>query len=164
VQVEAVGRAERRALHQQAVEDHRERERQHGEEDVAVAREEQAERERHHRAGRDARADHHEAVEDARARAEQRRGVRAEAEVEPLSERHEPGAHQQHQPEHHQALGEREREQEHEPLRRDRRGREEARADDRERDRRPVAAHILRASGAAKSPFGRAISTSAITR
>ena len=131
-----------------AVEDHREGERQHREEDVAVARQQQAED------GGDGRRGSVPASSISAASArppqcpEQRGGVGAEAEVEALAERHEPGAHQQQEPEHDDALGEREREQENQPLRRDQAAASAAHAE-RPRGRRVVrsAAHILRASG-----------------
>jgi hypothetical protein len=106
VQVEAIGAAERGALDERPVEDHGEGEREHGEEDLTVAREQQPEDggERCRAGGAD--HDHQRGVAEPRAVREQRRGVGAEPEVEALAERHQPGAHEQHQPQHDQALGE----------------------------------------------------------
>ena len=161
MQVESVGAAERGALHEQAVEDHGERQRQHGEEDVAVTGQQQAEQRRDHRRAEGAGNQHRSRVGDVPVVREQRRGIGADAEVETLSERYEPGAHQHQQAQHNHALGQHQHGHEHQPLRRQQSQR--AQPGDGSGGSSDGDPHILRASCAANSPLGRAISTSAIT-
>ena len=163
--VEAVGRPERRRLDQEPVEDHRERQAEHGEEDGPVAGEQHAE-ERRERGRRDRAEQHHRdrvlEVEDVRGQAG---GVGADGVVEPLAERDEAGAHEQQQAEDDEPLPERDRDEEAGPARQQRAGDQR----DRERGGEPDVgaaqrAHIFLASAATKSPRGRNASTSAITR
>ena len=99
--VEAVGGAERLALHEQAVENHGEREAEQPEEDAAVAREQETEHERRRRRHRAADQHLDEDVRDAEEAAEGAGGVGAEAVEERLAEGNEPRAQQEQQAQHH---------------------------------------------------------------
>ena len=160
--VEAVAAAQRRRLDQQAEHDHRKREAQHREKNTAVAGEQKPQYQRDDHGNQQRRQQHGRGIVDARRLIEQRRRIRAEAVVEALAERHQPGAHQQHQAEDDQTLGQRQRDQEHQPLRHERHAGEQ-RGGGAQQHAHGAIVHIRRASGVEKSPFGRAISTIAIT-
>ncbi len=164
--VEAVGRPERRRLHQQSVEDHREREAQHGEEDGPVAREQHPD-DRRDRRRRDGPEQHHgERVADAEPVRGGPRGVGADGEVEPLAEGDEAGPHEEEQPERHEPLRQRDGDEEERPLRQERREHEEHDEAGREQRERASSGFIISFAppAATNRPRGRKASTSAITR
>ena len=113
--VKTVSRAERLGLHQHAIEDHRHGEAEHREEDIAVAREQKpdqiGEDPRHQRR----RNDERNGIAQVGEAAEQRHRVSAGRIEQRLAERHQTGAPQDHEPEHHQRVGERNRGERHQP-------------------------------------------------
>ena len=108
-------------LHQHAVEDHRHGEAEHREEDVAVAREQETDQERDDagrgRGGRQQQED----VAQPGVAPDQRHRIGADRVEQRLSERHEAGPPQDHEPEHHQGVGERDGGERHQPGGRERR-------------------------------------------
>jgi hypothetical protein len=146
--VEAVGAAERARLDQYAVEDHRQREAEHGEEDAAIAPHQEAGDEGD-RPG-DGRARHREDddVVDAGEDGEHRRRIAADAVIEALPEGDEAEPHLEHDAERDEAGAHRHLQQEAHPVRRDQRREQD---DCETGDQQPVArkserVHILRPS------------------
>ena len=121
--VEAVGRAERLGLDQHAVENHRHREAEHREEDVAIARQQESDQECDDAGRSRADGDQEKHVPPAGVAAEQRHRIGAGRVEQCLPKRHETGPPQDHEPEHDQRIGERDGGERHQPGRQRRRGR-----------------------------------------
>ena len=163
--IESIGAAKRGGFHQRAVKHHRQRQRQHAEEDAAVARDQRTDHETEQAAAD--RADNHlrHRIGEAPGIGDQRHAIAAGGKEQALAERDIAGAGQHHDAERDQRVGRGDRRQRQGP------GRQHAaeqrhRSDQRDHDERMqvLPHHIRLAVSRLNSPSGRNISTAAMIR
>ncbi len=163
--IESVGAAERGRLEQRAIQHHRQRQRQHAEEDAAVARNQRPDHKAKQAAAHRADDDLQHGIGDPRSVGDQRHAVAAGGEEQPWPERHIAGARQHHDAERDQRIGGGHRRQRQRPGRQhaaEQRGCTHQR--DHDHGVQAASHHIRLAVSRWNRPSGRNISTAAMIR
>ncbi len=152
------------AFDQNAIQDHGERQRQHGEENLPVPGHQQPENHGDRHGGDHPQANQRQRVGDTQKASPQADGITAEAIEQALPEGHQTGAHQHHYAHHYHTGRQSEGQGEHQPVGAELRGYRHRNGNGNQGQFGSVCGHyIFLATARPKSPWGRNTSTAAIT-